>query len=65
MRVILSNETKIYCRNGTKPEDILVRASCVMMRTEHAKVMFKEGLSRVGRSVSGSPNKDGYTFLRR
>jgi hypothetical protein len=33
------------------PEDILVRAFCVMTMTEQTEFVFKEGLTRVERSV--------------
>jgi hypothetical protein len=37
--------------DGMSPEDILIRAFCVMTMTEHTEFVFKEGLSRVERSV--------------
>lgn len=37
--------------DGMSPEDILIRAFCVMTMTEHTEFVFKEGLSRVERNV--------------
>ncbi|KAL5120726.1 hypothetical protein ACEQ8H_001475 [Pleosporales sp. CAS-2024a] len=37
--------------DGMSPEDILIRAFCVMTMTEHTEFVFKEGLSRVERTV--------------
>lgn len=37
--------------DGLSPEDILIRAFCVMTMTEHTEFVFKEGLSRVERNV--------------
>jgi hypothetical protein len=37
--------------DGMSPEDILVRAFCVMTMTEQTEFVFKEGLTRVERSV--------------
>jgi hypothetical protein len=37
--------------DGMSPEDILIKAFCVMTMTEHTEFVFKEGLSRVERSV--------------
>lgn len=37
--------------DGMSPEDILIRAFGVMTMTEHTEFLFKEGLSRVERSV--------------
>ncbi|KAH7400897.1 hypothetical protein DE146DRAFT_611707 [Phaeosphaeria sp. MPI-PUGE-AT-0046c] len=37
--------------DGMSPEDILIRAFCVMTMTEHTEFVFKEGLGRVERNV--------------
>jgi hypothetical protein len=37
--------------DGMSPEDILIRAFCVITMTEHTEFVFKEGLGRVERSV--------------
>lgn len=37
--------------DGMSPEDILIRAFCVMTMTEHTEFVFKEGLNRVERGV--------------
>jgi hypothetical protein len=37
--------------DGMSPEDILIRAFCVMTMTEHTEFVFKEGLNRVERTV--------------
>jgi hypothetical protein len=65
MRATSSNWRTIPCPEQTNPEDILIKAFCVITRTEHAEFIFKEGLSRVGRSVLGFPNKDGYILAKR
>jgi hypothetical protein len=65
IRAIPSNWRTVPCPEGTNPEDILIKAFCVITRTEHTEFMFKEGLSRVGRSVLGFPSKDGFVLGRR
>jgi hypothetical protein len=37
--------------DGMSPEDVLIRAFCVMTMTEHTEFVFKEGLGRVERGV--------------
>ncbi|KAF2026174.1 hypothetical protein EK21DRAFT_74778 [Setomelanomma holmii] len=37
--------------DGMSPEDLLVRAFCVMTQTENTEFVFKEGLNRIERTV--------------